>query len=246
MDRVCFRYAKDAPDVLRSFSLKVYENEFFCLLGGNGAGKSTALSCAAALLRPYSGSIRVFGTDIKKYKNGSLYQSCLSLLPQDVQTVFLHDTVEQELARTDASLLPYDLSACAAQHPYDLSGGQQQLLALAAVLSGRPRLLLLDEPTKGLDAGAVQALIGILKALQQRGMTIVCVTHDPEFAAMAADRCALIFRGEIVSLQEPRRFFSGNSFYTTAVQRMTRGYYQHTVTVQDAFALMTLNGRKTE
>ena len=167
------------------------------------------------------------------------------MLPQDVQTVFLGNTVGEELADAgEAKLLPFDLSHLFDQHPYDLSGGEQQLLALAKVLASHPRLLLLDEPTKGLDAGAKEKILSVLHALKERGVTVVIVTHDVEFAATAADRCALFFRGSIVSTGTPVPFFSDNSFYTTAVRRMTRGYYDGVVTLDALTELCRRNGRR--
>ena len=243
---VFFRYSRNDRDILNGLSFKVYEKEIFCILGGNGSGKTTALSAAAGLLKPYSGNIRVFGKKLKDYKNRSLYKECLAMLPQDVQTVFLKSTVHQELeeCHADISTLPYDISHLMDKHPYDLSGGEQQLTALAKVLAAKPKLLLLDEPTKGLDAAAKLNIIKILRSLRDKGMTIVVVTHDVEFAAVCADRCAMFFGGRIVSMGTPNEFFSRNSFYTTAVSRMTRGYFDNAVTVSDAVELCRMNGRK--
>ena len=241
---VWFRYDRNAPDVLRGLTLTVREGECYAILGGNGSGKTTALSAAAGILKPYAGQIRVYGKKLRDWRNQSLYRDCLAMLPQDVQTVFLCNSVREELAEAgaDPASLPFDLSSLLDRHPYDLSGGEQQLVALGKVLAAKPRLLLLDEPTKGLDAGMKERLLGLLGDLRGSGMTIVAVTHDVEFAAVFADRCALFFRGEAVSTGTPRELFSKNSFYTTAAARMTRGFYDGAVTVEDAVRLAIENG----
>ena len=245
-DEVFFRYSRNSPDVLADLSFKVGKGEMYCILGGNGSGKTTSLSTAAGLLKPYSGTIKVFGKKLKDYKNRSLYRECLALLPQDVQTVFLKNTVREELAEVGASpdIIPSDLTPLLDKHPYDLSGGQMQLAALAKVMAAKPKLLLLDEPTKGLDANAKSMFIGVLRKLKEQGTTIVIVTHDVEFAALCADRCAMFFGGKIVSEGTPDRFFSENNFYTTAVSRMTRGIFDNAVTVHDAAELCRINGRR--
>ena len=241
-ENVYFRYEKSGADVLNGLSFSVREGEIFCVLGGNGAGKSTCLAAAAGINRPYAGKIRVFGKNIRDYKHQSLYRGCLSLLPQDVQTVFLESTVEKELKGVDLGSLPFDLSGLLTRHPYDLSGGQQQLTALAKVLAQKPRLLLLDEPTKGLDAHTRSAFIGVIRQLNAEGMTVVCVTHDVEFAAQTADRCALFFKGGITSCEETHRFFEGNSFYTTASNRIARDWYEGVITSDEAARLCLMNG----
>ena len=241
---VYFRDSREQEDVLRGLELKVYENEIFCLLGGNGSGKSTALAAAAGLIKPYAGNIRVFGKKVtdREFARAGL----LTLLPQDVQTVFIKSTVRAELADANVTegALTQELDRLMDRHPYDLSGGQQQLLALAKALAARPRLLLLDEPTRGLDAGAKAEFVSVLRKLRDGGMTVVLVTHDAELAAEISDRCALFFRGEIVADDVPRRFFSGNSFYTTAANRICRGYYDLVATVDDAARICLANGKK--
>lgn len=232
---VYFRYEKSTPDVLQGVNLTVYESEIFCLLGGNGSGKSTLLNCATRIRRPYSGTIRIYDKKLKDYTGTTLYQNCLSLLPQDVQTVFLRNTVREELedAGADTVVLGTDMSSLLDKHPYDLSGGEQQLVALSKVLAKKPRLILMDEPTKGLDVVKKEEFVQLLYKLKENGVSVLIVTHDVEFAAECADRCALLFRGRIVSSGTPRDFFSENTFYTTAISRITKGYLDKTVTLSD-------------
>ena len=236
---VYFRYERNLPDVLNGLNMTVYENEIFCILGGNGSGKTTTLSAAAGLVKPYSGSIKIFGRKLKDYKNQSLYRNCLTLLPQDVQTLFMRNTVREELegAESEAEMLPFDFDKLMDKHPYDLSGGEQQLVALAKVLAAKPELLLLDEPTKGIDADSKRRMTEIIKQLKANGMTIVIVSHDMEFVCDCADRCAMLFRGEAVLEATPRELFSNNNFYTTAVSRMTRSVCSNAVSVCDAVKL---------
>ena len=233
-----FRYERRGRDILQDLSFSVREGELYCMVGGNGAGKSTVLSVLSGILRCYAGQVMIFGKAVGDYKHRSLHQNCVSLLPQDVQTVFLCNTAAEELAETDKNYekllehFPFDLAPLMQQHPYDLSGGEQQLLALAKVMLTQPRLLLLDEPTKGLDAQSKARLADVLHGLQAQGVTILLVTHDIEFAACHADRCGFLSRGALISADIPTRFFSENAFYTTAVSRITRGFYQQTVTVE--------------
>lgn len=240
---VYFKYKKDTNDILKGLNFKVYEQEIYCIVGGNGSGKSTTMNLAAGLYKPYSGTIKVFNKKIKEYINNSLYRNCLSLLPQDVQTVFLMNTVREELDEIDNEIgnIPFEITHLLDQHPYDLSGGEQQLIALIKVLLTKPKIILMDEPTKGLDASIKKDFIKILKYLKSQGITIIIVTHDIEFAATCADRCGLFFRGYIVSEAETKLFFAENKFYTTTAARMTDGYYNNTVTIEDIIKICKLN-----
>lgn len=251
LKNVWFRYEKDLPDVLRGVSLKVHRGEIFCVLGGNGAGKTTALNVIAGLDRAYRGKVLIGGTPIKDYKGSTLYRNNLALLPQNPQTVFVKDTVRADLseiletmeipkkeraAQMQAVADKLGISDLLDRHPYDLSGGEQQKSALAKVLLSEPKILLLDEPTKGIDAFSKQNLREILRELKQDGITVILVTHDVEFAAEAADRCAFVFDGEILSVDPPQKFFAENNFYTTAANRMARGLWKNAVTCEQVIA----------
>lgn len=241
---VCFRYERGGRDVLDSLSLKIYENEIFTVLGSNGSGKTTALLAACGQLKIYSGEIRVFGKRLSEYRGSSLFNGCLSMLPQEVESLFLFDTVRRELEEIpqDVSALPTNLSHLYDRHPYDLSGGEAQLVALGKILAAKPRLLLLDEPTRALDAEAKRTLADFLRKLKSDGITVVIVTHDIEFAAELSDRCALFFGGRIASLGTPRELFSKNRFFTTEASKISRTHFDGAVTLSDVISLCRLNG----
>lgn len=245
---VAFRYEKAGSDIVRHLSLQVKKQEFLTIIGGNGTGKSTVLSLFSSLQKPYRGKIQLFNKALNKYRNKELYQKHLTLLPQDPKTLFVHKTVRQEIEDmgnfhhvSEEKVVEitdqFQLTSLLERHPYDLSGGELQKLALAKLLLMEPEILLLDEPTKGLDAYAKEELAVILKSLQAKGMTIVMVTHDIEFSAQHSSRCALLFDGSIVSEDEPRAFYSGNNFYTTAAHRIARGIVDGVIICDDVVKL---------
>lgn len=248
LKEVWFRYDRDLPDVLRGASLDVAPGSLLAIMGGNGAGKSTLLRVACGISKPYRGTVRVFGRKLKDWKAGSLFDGCLALLPQDPQNLFVKKTVREDLAEMLASSrLPEadralriehvidvtDIGSLLDKHPFDLSGGEQQRAALAKVLFTDPKILLLDEPTKGIDAFFKRQLASVLDDLKQEGVAIVMVSHDIEFCARYADAVAMMFDGEIIAQSTPRTFFSSNSFYTTAANRMSRHVFPRAITDED-------------
>ena len=248
LKEVWFRYDRDLPDVLRGASLDVAPGSILAIMGGNGAGKSTLLRVACGISKPYRGTVRVFGRKLKDWKAGSLFDGCLALLPQDPQNLFVKKTVREDLAEMLASSrLPEadralriehvidvtDIESLLDKHPFDLSGGEQQRAALAKVLLTDPKILLLDEPTKGIDAFFKRQLASVLDDLKHDGVAIVMVSHDIEFCARHADAVAMMFDGEIVAQSTPRTFFSSNSFYTTAANRMSRHVFPRAITDED-------------
>ena len=248
LKEVWFRYDRDLPDVLRGASLDVAPGSILAIMGGNGAGKSTLLRVACGISKPYRGTVRVFGRKLKDWKAGSLFDGCLALLPQDPQNLFVKKTVREDLAEMLASSrLPEADRACRIEHvidvtdiggvldshPFDLSGGEQQRAALAKVLLTDPKILLLDEPTKGIDAFFKRQLASVLDDLKRDGVAIVMVSHDIEFCARHADAVAMMFDGEIIAESTPRTFFSSNSFYTTAANRMSRHVFPRAITDED-------------
>ena len=234
-----FRYEPGLPDVVKGLDITVRRGEFMALLGGNGAGKTTSLHLLSGALTPQRGEVKRTGR--------------IGALPQNPQALFVKKTVREDLCevfdgqRIDLELkerrVAQAVSLCRLtelldRHPYDLSGGEQQRAALCKVLLLDPEILLLDEPTKGLDAEFKQELASILRALTAGGVTILMVSHDVEFCARYAHRCALFFDGSIVTEGAPRACLSGNSFYTTTADRMARELCPGAVTPEDVMAVI--------
>lgn len=254
-----FRYERDGADVLDNLSLQVYANEILCIFGANGAGKTTLLRILAGTKRLYKGKYRLWGKKIKEYGN-NLYRDNLTAMPQNPQNLFVKNTVRADLAelaalvgygKTEQAQAVADVMAqtgvtdLAERHPYDLSGGEKQKVALAKVLLTRPKIVLLDEPTKGLDAYSKRQFAEVMTKLKADGKTVVVVTHDVEFAAVVADRCAMFFDGKIVSVADKYAFFAENRYYTTAFARITRENFADAVTFERAVELCNANKLQT-
>lgn len=240
---VWFKYNRNEKDVIEDLSIQIKKGEFHSIVGGNGTGKTTMLSLLGGLNKPYRGKMNL--------------DSNIAFLPQNPQTLFVEMTVERDIyemvksiekdrnrreERANEIIKMLDLEEILKRHPYDLSGGEQQKLAMAKVLLLNPKILLLDEPTKALDSHFKIKLGSILRDLVNKGTTIVMVSHDIEFCAQYSDRVSLIFNGSIIATQRPREFFSGNSFYTTGANRMSRHVFENAVTTEDVIVLCKMNG----
>lgn len=259
---VWFRYEQEAPDVLRGFSLEAHAGSVTALIGANGAGKSTVLKAAGGLVRPYRGSVEVLGRKLRFRGRGASRANGVAFLPQDPTLLFSRETVRAELADVlagasggisaadaaraglaasadlDGASLAEVAALCALEplmdaHPLDLSGGERQRVALAKVLLARPRLLLLDEPGKGIDAALKATLGALLRQVAAREVAVVIASHDLEFCAQWADEAALVFDGAVAAAAPPRVLFARADFYTTAASRMARGIIPDAVTVED-------------
>ena len=246
-----FRYEKNTPDILRGVSAQVPVGSLYAIVGGNGAGKSTTLKAICGICRPYRGKVKIFGKPVEKYKTAELFGGCLAMLPQDPKSLFVKKTVLEDLQEMtkDKTLIEEIADTCQitnllGSHHYDLSGGEQQRAALAKVLLTKPRLLLLDEPTKGIDSFFKETLAEILCELKEQGVTIVMVSHDVEFCARYADAVSMFFDGQILTTDTARRFFGNNSFYTTAANRMSRHVFSMAVTAEDVISLYKGNKEK--
>lgn len=236
LKNIYFRYEKKGKDILRDFTLSVNKGEIYTILGANGSGKSTAVKVLCGILKAYKGKIKLNTNKTIAY------------LPQNPQTMFVKDTVLENLHAVsdniDKTVTQLKINHLLYRHPYDLSGGETQRVALAMLLLQKPEILILDEPTKGMDSFAQAELGEILKQLKNQGVTIIMVTHHAEFACMISDHCGLLFDGNIISENSAKEFFCGNSFYTTYASKMSRGIFQNTVTAQEIIEICKINGVK--
>lgn len=217
--------------ILENLDLKVSKGSFISILGSNGSGKTTLLKLIGGILEADKGSVNLSGR--------------VSYLTQNPLLLFTEITVEEELAEIYTNYTESDkekkisdkeivenvnhmlekmrLTSLRKSHPYDLSGGERQRLALGKVLLTEPEILLLDEPTKGLDAAFKSELAKLLKEINESGTTIIMVSHDMEFVAKNSMECALLFDGRTVETTHVKEFFLDNHFFTTATRRLTDG-----------------------
>ncbi len=235
INEVFFKYGRELPDVLKGISAKIYSGEVCGIVGGNGVGKSTFLSVISGIKKPYRGRV-VIGQG-----------ETMAVLPQNPQVLFLKKTVgldlmdmlpkgaaeEEACVEVERVAKLCEIENILERHPYDLSGGEQQRVALAKILLLKPSIILMDEPTKGMDAVFKRKFGTMLKRLKELGCAVVIVSHDIEFCAENTDRCMMLFDGDIVSQGEPGAFFTGKQFYTTAANRMSRDIIPDAVLAED-------------
>lgn len=243
-----FRYEKNGRDIIKGLTFKVYDGEILAIIGGNGTGKTTLLSVLAGMRRAYRGKYKINGNRT-------------ALLPQNPQSLFVCDTVKEELLeafegtsiqkseqniRIQEIAEFLEIDTLMDKHPYDISGGEQQRVALGKVLLLEPDLLLMDEPTKGLDNLLKMKFGELLKRLASNGRTLIFVSHDIEFCSRFANRCIMFFDGGISGEGTPRKLFSGNNFYTTAANRMARSYFVDGILPEDIGWLVAQNIKMAE
>lgn len=253
---IYFQYKKKEPFVLKGLNLSIPKGQFFSLVGGNGSGKTTALRASLGSIKPQRGKVRLNGKDMKKSKDSD-WLGKIAYLPQNPRTYFVQQTIEEEMknlverfglkdgeSRIDQLLTSFGISHLRTRHPYDCSGGEVQKAALACILLAEPEMLFIDEPTKGMDPISKRHLGELLSGLQRNGLTIFMVTHDISFAAHYAERCAMMFDGEIAADGTPDELFKGNYFYTTAINRATRETRQPEVLTYEE-AVATWNVRES-
>lgn len=242
-----FRYDKNGDDILKGTSFKVKHGEIYSLVGGNGTGKSTMLSVIAGVNRPYRGKVLIDGKQKKGYDARNVG---IGALCQDPRTLFVKNTVEKDLReivgtrngsevdrKLEKVVSEMELWGLLQYHPFDLSGGEQQRAAIAKLLLTDPDILLLDEPTKGMDSHFKEKFGGLLRELAKSGVAVIIVSHDIEFCAEHSHRCGLFFDGGVIAENTSTAFFCGNNFYTTAANRMSRGIFKNVVLTREVTSL---------
>lgn len=237
LSHLAFEYDKNGNYILDDLNLTVHKQDWIAIIGKNGTGKTTLLKNIMGLLSLRRGRVRLLGKKLSYWlKNTDQFYKEVSYLSQTPSDYFSYDTVREEFVErakqlkiddpesaAESMLEKLTIESIADRNPYDASGGEQQLIALGILLFSKPKLLFMDEPTKGLDPIRRQELGDILKKLQaEQELTVVMVSHDMNFSAQYATQCALLFDGKLVAQAEPHQFFADNFFYTTTVNRMLR------------------------
>lgn len=244
LKNVWFTYP-GGQEVLKDVSLDLKEGEFVAILGENGAGKSTLLKQITGMLKPGRGRVQVLGKDIGKngFKEIRRFSAYLSQNPNDY---LFQDTVEDELLFTlknfgledqsavDEMLEKFHLARYRHTNPRDLSSGERQRVALASVLVTGPGLIILDEPTRGVDFRLKAELGRLLQKETEKGGTVIVVTHDVEFAAEFAVRAVMMFSGRIVSDGEKHEVLGKSVFYAPQIGKMCRGICEGVLTFAEA------------
>lgn len=238
-----FRYKKHDKDVIKDLSLTINKGEIYAITGGNGAGKSTLLSLINGANAPYSGKLKLCSDNIVTLpQNPSLILGAKTV-KSSLYDAFIGTEIkkDEQKKRVENSIKACSLEEFIDRHPFDLSGGEAQRAAIAKLLLLKPQILLLDEPTKGLDSRLKTKLANILKLLASSGATVIIVTHDIEFCAKYADRVSMLFNGEITSEGTPREFFNTNSFYVTSSGKIARGIIDGAITAEEIIYCCTGN-----
>ena len=232
-----FCFDRSGEDVLAGVGLVLHKGESLALIGANGSGKTTLLRTLSGTLRPYAGKLRVGGKPIKKAKQ------VIAMLPQEAADLFLQPTVMEDLRfalkamgrpaeNAEKILEKLGCSHLANMHPYDLSGGELQLCALGRVLLCEPDILLLDEPTKGLDRVSAKRVGQLLRGLCREGKAVLTVTHSLDLAAEFSDSCGIFCGGRIEGIMPTPQFFARAGLMSTEAGRIARGMIKNVYTAE--------------
>jgi energy-coupling factor transport system ATP-binding protein len=232
-------------EALKKLSFQLYEKDFLGIIGANGAGKSTLLKAIMGLIK-YSGSIKLKDKgEIKKLKLKELAQT-IGYVSQNPNDYISKETVYEELKFTldnfklehkdiiEETLKALDIYHLKDVNPRDTSGGERQRIAIASILVLRPKLLLLDEPTRGLHGEAKKKLGETLKKLNASGTTVVMITHDMDFAAQFCSRFLLMFDGQKASEGNAEEVLGSSIYYTTTINKLLRDLSDNIFTLEQA------------
>jgi energy-coupling factor transport system ATP-binding protein len=226
---IYFAYTKEYI-LLKDIYLSIKSGEFITIIGGNGTGKTTFLQLIAGLLKPLKGKI----SRKKGIKIAYLYQNPIIHFSKETVKEELLLSGEKDLNSDTINLIEFfNIGHLISQNPYDCSGGEQQKIAIIKMLIKKPDVLVLDEPTKGLDPISKSNLGDKLKVLQESGLTIIMTSHDLSFVANYCQRCVMIFDGGIHVDNNPKKIFADNNFYTTFVNRLVKDYIPDGITLND-------------
>ena len=224
-----FSYEKGSP-ILRDINLSIEKGEIMTIMGENGAGKSTLFKIISGITKKYKGTVTLSGKDINKFYGSELINS-IAYLSQNPNDYFGRDTVFEEVAYTLKNIGEYnestvesimkdmDIENLRNYNPRDLSGGEKQRVAIACTLVTNPDILILDEPTRGMDSRAKERLGEIISNLAKDGKTVVLITHDSDFAADYTTRVVLMYKGEIVAKGTAEEILYDSLYYSPQVAR---------------------------
>ncbi len=240
-----FQYEKDSSLILKKLSFGISKGEFFVLFGGNGSGKSTLLKNIVGALKPQSGKIIFEGRSLKKVSAQERSEK-IGYVAQNPALYFTRETVGEQLyerlkkvkdkaseEELEKMIELFEIKDILEKHPFDISGGQQQKVVLVLALIANPEMIVLDEPTKGLDPLSKIKLAALLIKLREMGKTIFIVSHDIEFAAQYATRCGMLFNGMVQSIEPTDQFLKNNFFYTTIIHRTVGNVFPMAITLED-------------
>jgi energy-coupling factor transport system ATP-binding protein len=234
IEKANYRY-ESGDEVLRNITFDVYSKEFLSILGENGSGKTTLLKLISGLYKPLKGRVKVNGKIgyLSQNPNDYLFNDSVE---EELRFTLRHNQIEDEKV-IDSVLKDLEIDKYRFKNPRDLSGGERQRVALASVLVLKPDILILDEPTRGLDNRLKDRLGNLLVRLKNQGTTIILVTHDIEFVAKYSDRVSLMFNKEMISIGSKYDILGSGLYYSTQMSRLFKKTNNDVLTIEEALCI---------